>query len=163
MYLWSLLPVYGWNCINVCSVCVFCVGPAKVLSEDISLPYSPTCKFSNDQSLGTVCLWVGLLLLLLELVPSVLWRCWLGGRKGIRPVKNRVVGCWHGYLSGARCRLAYGPADATATHCLASGKANLDFTEARDSEWQWHQLGHMQVCTSLQTDNHASTPLRSLE
>jgi len=43
---------------------------------------------------------------------------WLGGRKGIRPVKNRVVGCWHGFLSGARCRLAYGPADATATHCL---------------------------------------------
>ena len=38
------------------------------------------------------------------------------------------------------------------------GKTNLDFTEARDSEWQWRQLGHMQVCTSLQTDNHASTP-----
>ena len=38
------------------------------------------------------------------------------------------------------------------------GKTNLDFTEARDSEWQWHQLGHMQVCTSLQIDNHASTP-----
>jgi len=37
------------------------------------------------------------------------------------------------------------------------GKTNLDFTEARDSEWQWHQLGHMQVCTSLQSDNHAST------
>jgi len=27
------------------------------------------------------------------------------------------------------------------------GKTNLDFTEARDSEWQWHRLGHMQVCT----------------
>ena len=38
------------------------------------------------------------------------------------------------------------------------GKTNVDFTEARDSEWQWHQPGHMQVCTSLQTDNHASTP-----
>ena len=37
------------------------------------------------------------------------------------------------------------------------GKTNLDFTEARDSEWQWHPLGHMHVCTSLQTDNHAST------
>ena len=37
------------------------------------------------------------------------------------------------------------------------GKTNLDFTGARDSEWQWHQLGYMQVCTSLQTDNHAST------
>jgi len=38
------------------------------------------------------------------------------------------------------------------------GKTNLDFTEAKDSEWQWHQLDHMQVCTSLQTDNHTSTP-----
>jgi len=37
-------------------------------------------------------------------------------------------------------------------------KTNLDFTEARDSEWQWHQLGRMQVCTELQTDNHASSP-----
>jgi len=40
------------------------------------------------------------------------------------------------------------------------GKTNLDFTEASDSEWQWHQLGHMQVCTLLQTDNHTSTPPR---
>jgi len=38
---------------------------------------------------------------------SVLWRCWLGGRNGIRPVKNWVLGCWCGYLYGARCRLAY--------------------------------------------------------
>ena len=35
------------------------------------------------------------------------------------------------------------------------GKTNLDFTEARDSEWQWHQLGG--PYTSL-TDNHTSTP-----
>jgi len=27
--------------------------------------------------------------------------------------------------------------------------AHLGSPEARDSEWQWHQLGHMQVCTSL--------------
>jgi len=39
------------------------------------------------------------------------------------------------------------------------GNTNLDFTKARDSELQWHQLGHMQICTSLQTDNHASTSL----
>ena len=38
------------------------------------------------------------------------------------------------------------------------GKTNLDFTGARDSEWQWHQLDHMQVCTLLQTDNHAIIP-----
>jgi len=29
------------------------------------------------------------------------------------------------------------------------GKTNLDFTEARDSQWHW--LGHMRVCTLLQT------------
>ena len=71
-----------------------------------------------------------------------------------------------------------GPADAVATHCLLllllhtfngpfsgttrvsryqKGKTNLDFTGARDSECQWHQLGHMQVCTLLQT---ASTHIR---
>jgi len=32
------------------------------------------------------------------------------------------------------------------------------FTGARESEWQWHQLGHMQISTSPQTDNHASIP-----
>jgi len=38
------------------------------------------------------------------------------------------------------------------------GKTNLDSTEARDIEWQRHQLGHVLVCTLLQTDNHTSTP-----
>ena len=62
----------------------------------------------------------------LHVYGSVLWRCWLGGRKGIRPVKNWVVRCWHSYQSGARWRLAYGPADATATHRLfASVKFRL--------------------------------------
>jgi len=52
-----------------------------------------------------------------------------------------------------------GPFSGTTqvSHCQ-KGKTNLDFTEARDSEWQWHQLGHMQVCTLLQIDNRASTP-----
>jgi len=39
------------------------------------------------------------------------------GKKSGGEQKERV-GCWRGYLSGARCRLAYGPADATATHSL---------------------------------------------
>ena len=42
----------------------------------------------------------------------------VGRQEGHPACKNRVVGYWHGYLSGARCRLAYGLADATATHCL---------------------------------------------
>jgi len=30
------------------------------------------------------------------------------------------------------------------------GKTDQDFIVARDNEWQWHQLGHMQVSTLLQ-------------
>jgi len=42
----------------------------------------------------------------------------VGRQEGHPAYKNRVVGCWCGCLSAARCRLAYGPADATVTHCL---------------------------------------------
>jgi len=38
-----------------------------------------------------------------------------------------LVGCWHGYLSGARCRFAYGPADPTATHCLLLQEIQIGF------------------------------------
>jgi len=55
-----------------------------------------------------------------------------------------------------------GPFSGSSQVCwYQKGKTNLDFTEARESEWQWHQVGHKQVCTSLQTDNHASTPPHS--
>ena len=61
--------------------------------------------------------------------------------------KNKHTHTFNGPLSGTTWVSQY-----------RKDKTNLDFTEARDSEWQWHQLGHMQVCTSLQTDNHTSTP-----
>jgi len=53
---------------------------------------------------------------------------------------------FNGHLSGT-----------TRVSWYQKGKTNMDFTEAGDSERQWHQLGHMQVYTSLQTDNHTST------
>jgi len=31
---------------------------------------------------------------------------------------SKVAGCWCDYLSGARCRLAYQPADVNVTQCL---------------------------------------------
>jgi len=43
----------------------------------------------------------------------------LVGRQEGHPARKKLSGgmlAW--YLSGARCRLAYGPADATASHCL---------------------------------------------
>ena len=42
----------------------------------------------------------------------------VGRQEGHPACKNWAVRYWRGYLSGARCRLAYVPADATATHCL---------------------------------------------
>jgi len=56
--------------------------------------------------------------------------------------------------------------DNNNTHLMAGttqvsqhkkGKIILDLLE-QEIEWQWHQLGHMQICTSPQTDNHANTP-----
>jgi len=84
--------------------CIFCCVQMTLLSAILSAVTTTTYIFIYT--------------LLVPLFSSVFWCCWLGGRKGIRPVKNWVVGYWRGYLSGTRCRLAYGPADATATHCL---------------------------------------------
>ena len=43
-----------------------------------------------------------------------------------------------------------GPSSGTTwVSWYQKGKTNLDFTVARDSQWQWHQLGHMQICISL--------------
>jgi len=61
-------------------------------------------------------------------MPSMLWCCWLGGRKGIQPVtcKKWVVRYWHGYLSGVRCTwFVYSP-DATANQSsLAPVKSRM--------------------------------------
>ena len=65
----------------------------------------------------------------------------------VRPVSELHTHPFNGPFSGT-----------TRVSRYQKGKTNLDFTEARDSQWQWHQLGHMQACTSLQTHNHISTP-----
>jgi len=65
---------------------------------------------------------------------------------------------WKFIIHHAHTRLTAGFSGTTQVSRYQKGKTNLDLTEARDSEWQWHQLGHMQVCTLLQTDNHTSTP-----
>ena len=53
-------------------------------------------------------------------------------------LRNNAVQCKHAHpfnspLSGT-----------TRVSWYQKGKTNLNYTEARDSEWQWHQLGHMQ-------------------
>jgi len=90
----------------------------------------------------------------LYLLPSVLWHCWLSMRKSIWPVKNWVMRCWHGYLSGARCRwVVYGPADATATpSSLASLKSRMVLCFwCRLIKLSWKRGCEMGVCLSQWT------------
>jgi len=76
-----------------------------------------------------------------------------------RDMQMEVSRCKHVSISHTHTRRFNGPfSGTTQVSRYQKGKTYVDFTEARDSEWQWHQLGHMQVCTSLQRDNHTSTP-----
>ena len=81
--------------------------------------------------------------------------CWLLHLHTVIPAESRCTEFMH----TPHTHPFNGPLSRTTrVSRYQKGKTNLDFSEARDSEWQWHQLGHMQVCTSLQADNHASTP-----
>jgi len=42
------------------------------------------------------------------------------------------------------------------------GKTNVDFTEARDSAWQWHHPGHMQRCAPRSRQTTMPAPYRSV-
>jgi len=123
----SLTDVYFlmfnfFTCFIMCCVCILiinllcCHFVFYMYLSTICHCVHLTCK--NKRQFTYLLNVTNFLVLYRDNEPSVLRRCWLSSRKGIRPVKNGVVGCWHGYLSGARCRLAYGSASATATHCL---------------------------------------------
>jgi len=45
--------------------------------------------------------------------------------------------------------------ETTQVSRYQKGKTRLDFTEARDSEWQWHQLG---MCKSAPRSRQITTP-----
>jgi len=104
-------------------------------------------------------------------------QCWQHFSSYLKSVSQHMLACCNSYCSQYNCHTLFyfirvhahthkqhthpfnGPLfGTTRVSQYQKGKTNLDFTEERDSEWRWHQLGHMQVCTSLQTDNHASTP-----
>ena len=77
----------------------------------------------------------------------------------MRPGLRVVTFFNHNFVNCTHTHPFNGPfSGTTLVSRYQKGKTNLDFTEARDSEWQWNPLGHMQICTSLQTDNHTSTP-----
>jgi len=62
------------------------------------------------------------------MVPSVLWHCWLGGRKGIRTVKKLSGGVLRGYLSWAMCRFAMAQMMTLPLTVSCSSKIQVGFT-----------------------------------
>jgi len=90
---------------------------------------------------------------------------YLQNRKDTGQTKGMIALCLWLSHTHTRTHPFNGPLSGTSqVSRYQKGKTNVDFTEARDSEWQWHQLGHMQVCTLLRTDNHTSTlPLGFLQ
>jgi len=78
--------------------------------------YDPTTNISNKQLLR----YQQKMVFKTRCLGSLQWHdtVGLGDRKGIRPVKNRLVVYCSGYLPRVRCRLEYCAADATATATL---------------------------------------------
>jgi len=92
--------------------------------------------------------------------------CWVfaSERAGSRYRLIAAAVCWlcEFYLTVWRSNIHKHPfngpfSGTTRVNRYQKGKTNLDFTKPRDSEWQWHQLGHMQVCTSLRLPCQHST------
>ena len=83
-----------------------------------SSQFQHVCRGKISEGLVTVSSFCLNLLLLLVTIAFSALTLLVGRQEGYPACKNRVVGYWRGYPSGARCRLACGPVDATATHCL---------------------------------------------
>jgi len=85
-----------------------CVKLSCVKTEAFKLCHSGTCS-------GTVC--HGIFGFLVKRVSDL--TLLVGRQEKHLAYKNWLIECWHGYLSGVRCKwFAYGPAHATATHHL---------------------------------------------
>ena len=96
--------------------------------------------------------------------PSVLWRCWLGGRKGIRPVKKWVVGCWCGCLGwGADLHIAQQMPLPLTISCSSKSRLVLPFwyllTRVVPDRFQQNSKTVVCVCVSVHTGSPRQRPL----
>ena len=109
----------------------------------------PACKKLS----GEVLAWLSVC----SEVQTCIWPSWCHCHSlSLASVKSRLVlPFWYwptrvisekGLLNGCVC---------TWVGRYQKGKTNLDFTGARDSEWQWHQLG---ICKSAPRSRWITTP-----
>ena len=66
--------------------------------------------------------------------PSVLWRCWLGDRKGIWPVKKQVLICWWWWFDWSFARLI-APVVTTTSIILSFNKHQLTQVHLDNGKW----------------------------
>jgi len=115
-----------------------------------------------------------------QYMPSVLWRCWLGDRKGIRPVKNWVVGCWRGYFSGSMAQLMPLPLTVSCFSKIQIGFTFLVLAHMGDPGKRavkrvcvcvcfWYRLtrvvpdkGPLNVCVCVNYSHYSASWFRSL-
>jgi len=76
-----------WQAVRVCCLPQFFQPQGQAQAPSAHPRPSQTLQMSAQKLY-----WYSILQLLLLLVPSVLWRCWLSGRKGIQPVKTEWWG-----------------------------------------------------------------------
>jgi len=99
------------RCTDLPSVCTQCVDGLELFSHRCIVPCAAAQFRADDGRFVSIYLF-SLFIFCIYLTLMV------GRQEGQSAcIKNWVIGCWRGYLSGSRCRLAYGPADTTATHC----------------------------------------------
>jgi len=60
------------------------------------------------------------------------------------------------YIKKAWCNTCTHACMHTRMHTHTYIHTQLFYGPFGDIEWQWHQLGHMRICTLTQTHNHAS-------
>jgi len=88
----------------------------------------------------------------LYMLPSVLWHCCLGGSKGIRLVKNWVVGCWRRCLGwGADLHIAQQMPLPHTLFCSSKSRLVLTFLVFGRPYYRWslwHDVSFV-VCLSV--------------
>ena len=81
----------------------------------------------------------------------------VSGISGLQLIFSTLFGRWQ-----QQSRFSVSKYTHTHTHTFngpLSGTTQVSrYQKGKANLWHWHQLGHMQVCTLLQTDNHASNP-----
>ena len=141
-----------WQSCTIAASCHYLVGKQHICLMALCV----FCRFTNDANTNTlkrtrdIHSSAGLFTSHSSFHLFCLWFVWSSWPVVILTGSDFNIHPFNGPFSGT-----------TQVSWYQKSKTNLDFTDATDTEWQWHQLGHMQVCTLLQTDNHASTPLLS--